>query len=195
MRQVQPDSKHFKMFECSPKEACRWAEHFVQTSSIVPGASCSTVFDIDDTLVFAKNDNLNEDVVSLYRSIPDHVSRIIVTARPTKSRKFSQKQVRTLDKEMPWKMFHMPDMFSRSSEVHLYKAGCRKHIANDSQILINIGDQWTDIFGQGRIVQNAWDLEDEGELDSDRSYIVLPNSPLGESILQSEVGIKLPSHS
>uniref|UniRef100_A0A6C0KF15 Uncharacterized protein n=1 Tax=viral metagenome TaxID=1070528 RepID=A0A6C0KF15_9ZZZZ len=195
MKRVQSNSAHFLIYECkNTSAACTWAQHFVNAASALDNASpYSTVFDIDDTLIFAKTDRINTDVAKLYKTIPHAVNRVVVTARPTRSKAFSKRQLKLLDDDMPLKMFHMPDHFSRRGEIHLYKSKCRKNVEANSEILLNIGDQWTDVFGTTSVVENAFDLEESGEFAPDKSYVILPQSDRGREILSSSASVKLPS--
>lgn len=192
MELIEQNSPHLDMYLCnSIEEACTWAKHHINANAILGNSGKAVVFDIDDTLLFT-NDQPNKPVVDLYKSIPSHVKRVVVTARPMRSQSFSVEQVNQLDATMCDHMYHMPDEFLRRGNIHAYKKKCRDRVMQNQDLLLNIGDQWTDTFGSNRVVANAHELQETGHLKSTDTYLILPKTPQGVRFLRANAAIKLP---
>ena len=119
--------------------------------------------------------------------------RSIVTARPEEAEGFSKQQIGAMvSGGSPAHMYHMPDQYLRQRKVECYKRNCRRQIEQDGDILLNIGDQWSDVLGTKRVLNNALDLEEEGHLSTVKAYVIVAKSDEGRSYLASRAGIKLP---
>lgn len=193
MRRIQQNNASFDMFECDTTgEATSWAQAFVRAQAPLV-ESPAVVFDIDDTLVFSRTDAPNQHVVQLYNQIPDGVERTVVTARPTEAEEFSKQQLHELvGGAPPVRLYHMPEEYLRARKVECYKRSCRREIEQNNRIVLNIGDQWSDVFGTRRVLSNAMDLEDSGELSTTKAYVILAKNQNGRDYLAAEAGVKLP---
>lgn len=178
------------MFECDTAQATQWAEAFVRAQAPLTD-SPAVVFDIDDTLVMARTEAPNKSVVQLYNNIPSTVQRSVVTARPIDAEEFSTQQLKQLV-ESPARMYHMPQTYLDARKVECYKRVCRRDIETQNQILLNIGDQWSDVFGTRRVLNNAFDLEEEGHLSTTKAYVIVAKTDTGRAYLAANAGIKLP---
>ena len=192
MQRVEQNCRSFDMFECSVAEAAAWGKAFVHSQAPLSERP-AVVFDIDDTLVLSRTDAPNQSIVALYNELPDSVRRSIVTARPEEAQGFSKQQIGAMvSGGSPAHMYHMPDQYLRQRKVECYKRNCRRQIEQDGDILLNIGDQWSDVLGTKRVLNNALDLEEEGHLSTVKAYVIVAKSDEGRSYLASRAGIKLP---
>ena len=184
-------AKHFSIIEWSNiAHACDWSRSFLLTESVkssdyqVP-AIC---FDIDDTLIDTDDKPIAE-TVKLYRSVKP-AQRVIVTARSPNYRQFTDKQLADLGPY--FSLNHMSRSYLHNNAIHKYKLRQRE-ISRDidcRDIVINIGDQWTDLFGNPEFLQQA-----DINLDSTNIYGFFPKTPEARAAAAARVAVKLPSRS
>lgn len=182
---------HFSVIEWSNiSHACEWSRSFLLSQSVkcaeyqVP-AIC---FDIDDTLIDT-NDKPIPETVKLYRFLRPS-QRVIVTARSPNYRQFTDKQLADIGPY--FSVSHMSRSYLHSNAIHVYKLHQRE-ISRDidcRDIVVNIGDQWTDLFGKQEFVAQA-----DINLDSTNVYGIFPRTPEARSALAARVAVKLPSQS
>jgi predicted secreted acid phosphatase len=104
----------------------------------------AAIFDLDGTLLVGKTPRT--ELVDFLNSLPFEC--VIVTARTTSYRDSTIKQL-----EKHGVYFHdlitMPKSVDKSKEgaVAEFKAACRERISEDRDIVLSVGDQWTDIHG------------------------------------------------
>jgi predicted secreted acid phosphatase len=128
------------------------------------------VFDIDDTLLsnypiqqatnfgfvqplwtaWAEKDRAppNPGVLELYQhAVRQRVAVFLITGRPEAFRAATERQLRLAGID-GWTGLHLKPGDYREPSVIPYKSGVRRRIAGEGyQILVNIGDQWSDLEG------------------------------------------------
>lgn len=192
---MQKINTHFKGYDIyradNIETACQWAEKFIDVIKPLRLNSGRTAvsFDIDDTLIDTKNSDTIQPVENLY-SMSEKLgcNNVVITARPERSTKWSTNQLANLHGSPPMRLYHMPNRFLQSGQIEQYKHLRRTEVERvlGQEILLNIGDQWTDIFGSRSHIERARGL------NSDATYVILPKSTKNRRVLRSNVSIKLP---
>ena len=193
MQPVDIDLAGFDVFQARDiASACEWGRHLL--GAIVPLRSPSSTavsFDIDDTLIDVSSSRPVAPVESLYKDCGGlGCERVVITARPERSKLASEKQLAQMDEQMPMRLYHMPDEYLVANAIQAYKHSRRRDIETflDHEIALNLGDQWSDIFGSGRLMQQAEKLTNR-----DHTYVIVPKTRHTRKILQANASIKLPS--
>jgi hypothetical protein len=192
---MQKVSTHFKGYDVyqakNTQVACEWAEKFIGVVKPLRlnNGKTAVSFDIDDTLIDTKNSDAIRPVEDLYsRSEALGCNNVVITARPERSTKWSTNQLSNLRGSAPMRLYHMPNHFLQAGQIEKYKHLRRSQVERvlGHEILVNIGDQWTDIFGSRAHIDLA------RVLDTDATYVILPKTTKNRRVLRSNASIKLP---
>lgn len=106
------------------------------------------VFDIDDTLIYTTKQN-NQKIKKIYNLAVKHdIPVYIITARIFNKDNYNytvSELIRHGFKRFQ-KLDLMPIQYYYKNSIGLYKFHVRKRISKNKTIILNIGDQWTDLF-------------------------------------------------
>lgn len=109
------------------------------------------IFDIDDTILVSRNCQVhrNEKVYSIYRYALEHDFHVFfITARRLNltTKLWTLHQLYMLGYEKYHGLFLMPRDKLRFHTAAQFKASVRARIRKTHQIMLNVGDQWSDLF-------------------------------------------------
>lgn len=109
------------------------------------------IFDIDDTLLLSRNCRVhrNEKVYAIYRYALAHGFRVFfITARRLNltTTLWTLQQLFVLGYAQYHGLYLMPRDKQRFRTAALFKASTRARIRRTHQIVLNVGDQWSDLF-------------------------------------------------
>lgn len=125
---------------------CEWASFWLKFKSLC-GKQGAVVFDIDDTLVDGKENNIIP-VVKVYRlALALGFLCYIVTARPESpsNRRYTREMLSKNGIANYQELYMMPSKLTPTFQsISLYKFKMRTDISKQHEILCNIGDMWTD---------------------------------------------------
>lgn len=113
----------------------RYLRHCLRT-----GVHGALVFDIDDTLIFARSSSLIPDVAAIYKKYSRHFPTYVVTARSNKWEAETAEQLHRHGLDGYRKLLLLPDADRADPGVFKWRSRCdirRKH----GRVLAAVGDQ------------------------------------------------------
>ena len=113
------------------------------------------IFDIDDTLIYTNKQN-NEKIKKIYDlAIKYGIPVYIITARILNQANFDYTISELVNKGFKHftKLFLMPISYLYQRQIGVYKYHVRQGISQKNRIILNIGDQWTDLFPNPTSIQ------------------------------------------
>ncbi|MCH9717265.1 MAG: HAD family acid phosphatase [Gammaproteobacteria bacterium] len=114
----------------------------------------AVVFDIDDTVLtydprsWCKSKRIKA-IATLYDYCLTHgIPVIFITARmwSQESQRYTQQQLACLNMGVYTKLYMRPPQVGTWAGISRFKANARRDAAQDYNILLNMGDQWSDLF-------------------------------------------------
>lgn len=119
-------------------------------SKIKINKSLCVVFDIDDTLILSKTKNILQKIKELYDYInKKNIIIFIITARLNSNKNiiFTKRELKYHKIDNYHSLYLMPKQYlGIYNGVANYKLSIRKKISNTHLIIMNIGDQWSDLY-------------------------------------------------
>lgn len=185
--------KNFKGIITTSKDAMYiWArEYLVQQKTDWPRANLSVCFDIDDTAIFARGNNLCTEFKQLFDlAVSLGYSIFFVTARPNSGTNRTETSKQLKECKL-WPYTHlsmMPLSYMKEPNFSQYKYTERQKISTGKiaatkgnngkscghHIVLTVGDAWGDLFLQQPYQKNAAAIQQENALTTaknDRLYI------------------------
>ncbi len=192
MKQLQhPYSKDMNIIKMSDDDAIAWALAMLRRKvhdSPQLAKNMSAVFDIDDTLI-RHDDSRIDNVCGLFDTVRQMgLKTPIVTARPAEFRKDTIADLAKTNLTGYSSLSLLPLKYDRSNRISEYKWRRRSDVqSSNGSVELNVGDQWTDIFGSDVVVDGV-----QKRCSSKGCYLIIPLTRDGHRIMHSKLAIKLP---
>ena len=115
------------------------------------------VFDIDDTIIFLKSGKVNDKAKIVYDcALKNNIQVFFITARSVKRTLSTQIELKEKGFSVYNSLYLMP---LNDNFVGKYKEDRRNDILKNYEIILNMGDQWTDLYAncqQCRFIPNDY---------------------------------------
>ena len=121
-----------------------------------PDRNLAIVLDIDDTMIYSNTKKSIKEIKKIYNSAKNNkITIFIITARFKNEFNIKHTRNELVSNGFGYfnRLFLMPYEYFLNNKIGLYKSQARNWISQKYQIILNIGDQWTDIYPHGALIK------------------------------------------